>query len=112
LQCWGCGEPHYYKNCPHPTQAKPGANIQEVSIVGHVERSILRINASLEDRQAEYQPTMVELEGKILNHHVSILIDPGVSLSYISPKIVDLCHMERVKFKNPWLAQLAIGAKQ
>jgi len=66
----------------------------------------------LEDHQADYQPSMVELEGKISNHHVSILIDPGASLSYVSPRIVYEFHLKSSKFKNPWLVQLAIGAKR
>jgi hypothetical protein len=31
----------------------------------------------------------VEVEGKIKNNCVSILIDPGASLSYVSPGVVD-----------------------
>jgi hypothetical protein len=36
-----------------------------------------RIYASLNDRQAEYRSNMIEVEGKIINHLVSILIDSG-----------------------------------
>lgn len=32
---------------------------------------------------------MVEFEGKIANQTVSILIDPRVSLSYVSPEMVE-----------------------
>jgi hypothetical protein len=48
-----------------------------------------RINAVLDNRQAEHQVSMVEIEGMLQNHPVSILIDPGASLSYISPDIVE-----------------------
>eukprot|EP00253_Pinus_taeda_P008538 PITA_08538 len=82
------------------------------SEVGEVGRSIPRINAALEDRQAVYQPTMVEFEGKISNLTISILIDPGATLSYVSPKVVEQCSLQSVKFKNPWLVQLATGAKR
>ena len=34
---------------------------------------------------------MVEIEGMIKSQHVSILIDLGASLSYISPRIIELC---------------------
>eukprot|EP00253_Pinus_taeda_P033962 PITA_33962 len=80
--------------------------------VGEVGRSIPRINAALEDHQAEYQPTMVEFEGKISNLTISVLIDPGATLSYVSPKVVEQCSLQYVKFKNPWLVQLATGAKR
>jgi len=33
--------------------------------VGEVERNIPKINAALEDHQAEYQPNMIEFDGKI-----------------------------------------------
>eukprot|EP00253_Pinus_taeda_P008664 PITA_08664 len=88
------------------------ARPQEASTVGEVGRSIPRINAALDDRQAEYQPTMVEFEGKISNLTITVLIDPGATLSYVSPKIVERCKLQPVKFKNPWLVQLATGAKR
>jgi hypothetical protein len=46
-------------------------NIQEDTIV----EDIRMIYATLDDRQAEYQSNMIEVEGKIINHHVLILID-------------------------------------
>ena len=45
--------------------------------MGDVAQNILRINATLEDRQADYQPTMIELEGKLYSQNVSILVYPG-----------------------------------
>ena len=87
-------------------------NLQEASIVGDVARNIPRINAALEDREADYQLTMIELEGKLLSQPVSILVDPGASLSYVSPKLVEICKLQSQKFRNPWLVQLAMGAKR
>lgn len=55
---------------------------------------------------------MVEFEGKISDLTVSFLTDLGATLSYISPKIVEHCKLQPVKFKNPWLVQLATGAKR
>jgi len=46
---------------------------------------------------------MVEFEGKLLNLAVTILIDPGATLSYISPTVVEHCKLQPVKFKDPWL---------
>eukprot|EP00253_Pinus_taeda_P029692 PITA_29692 len=74
--------------------------------------SMPRINVALDDRQAEYQPTMVEFEGKISNLSIAILIDPGATLSYVSPKIVEQCKLLSEKFKSPWLVQLATGGKR
>eukprot|EP00253_Pinus_taeda_P019879 PITA_19879 len=55
---------------------------------------------------------MVEFEGKISNLTISVLIDPGATLSYVNPKVVERCNLQSVKFKNPWLVQLATGAKR
>eukprot|EP00253_Pinus_taeda_P031732 PITA_31732 len=112
VQCWGCGGPHYIKNCPQRKGTEQLSQIHEASTVGEIGCSVPRINAALEDRQAEYQPTMVEFEGNILNLTVSVLIDPGATLSYVSPKVVERCNLQSVKFKNPWLVQLATGAKR
>eukprot|EP00253_Pinus_taeda_P009134 PITA_09134 len=84
VQCWGCGGPHYVKSFPQP----------------------------LEVRQAEYQPTMVEFEGKISYFPIAVLIDLGATLSYMSPKLVERRKLQLVKFKIPWLVQLATGAKR
>eukprot|EP00253_Pinus_taeda_P022539 PITA_22539 len=63
VQCWGCGGPHYIRNCLHRKDNDQLSQIYEASTVGDVARSIARINAALEDRQADYQPTMIEFEG-------------------------------------------------
>ena len=65
----------------------------------------------MEDQQEDYQPTMIELEGKLLSQSVSILVDPGAILSYVIPKIVEICKLKEQKFKNSWLVQLATRAK-
>eukprot|EP00253_Pinus_taeda_P001681 PITA_01681 len=62
VQCWGCGGPHYIRNCPHWKDNDQLAQIYEASTVGDVARSMPKINVALEDRQADYQPTMIEFE--------------------------------------------------
>ena len=55
------------RNCPPENEnARPAYNIQEVEIVGQVERVVPRIYAALEDRQADHQSTMVEVASKIV----------------------------------------------
>ena len=53
---------------------------------------------------------MVELEGKINQIHISILIDPEASSSYISPSLVEKCKISLEKFARCWLINLATGA--
>ena len=55
---------------------------------------------------------MVEVEGTINQTPIAILIDPGASISYISPKMVEKCKFPVEKFENSWLVQLATGAKR
>ena len=57
--------------------------------IGELARTMPKINAALENLQAEYQTSMVEVEGMINKTSVTILIDPGASLSYIAPQILE-----------------------
>ena len=80
--------------------------------VGELARTMPRINATLENRQADYQTSMVEVEGKINQTPIAFLIDPGASLSYISPNLVEKCKLPVEKFVSSWLIQLATSAKR
>ena len=75
-------------------------------------RSVPQIYAALDNNQADHQASVVEIEGMISNHLVSILIDPGSKLSYIAPKVVEKCKLQPQKQTKPWLVQLAIGTKR
>ena len=75
-------------------------------------RTMPRINTALENRQVDYQTSMVEMEGKLNQTPISILIDPGASLSYISPDLVEKCKLSVEKFAKSWSVQLATGAKR
>ena len=55
---------------------------------------------------------MVEVQGMIQNHHVSILIDPCATLSYMSPSIAEKCNLSLKKFETYWLVQLSTGTKR
>ena len=86
-------------------------NLQEEPTVEDIARTTW-IYAALEGRHANHQDTMVEIEGKILNTFVSILIDPDACWSYVAPNIVDICKLGKVKHGKPWMIQLATGMKQ
>jgi hypothetical protein len=76
IQCWGCKEDHLYKDCPHrKDRVEIVHNIQDATTV----EDMGRIYATLNDRQAEYQSNMIEVEGKIMNQLVAILIDSRAS---------------------------------
>ena len=54
---------------------------------------------------------MVEIEGKLSTTSISIVIEPGSCQSYVSPKFVDLCQLDKFKHEKPWLVQLATSMK-
>ena len=79
--------------------------------IGGLARTMPMINAVLENRQVDYQISMVEVEGKLNQTPISILIDPGARLSYISLDLVEKCKLSVEKFAKSWLVHLATGAK-
>ena len=81
-------------------------------MVGEIGKNFDRINAALEDRQADHQSAIVEIEGTISNHTIFVLIDSGATLSYIYLSMVELCQLIRERNTKPWLVQLATGAKR
>jgi hypothetical protein len=113
LKCWGCGEEHLLRDFPHRKQDNRRVyNIQEATTVNDVARSMPQIYAALDNRQVDHQASVVEMEGMISNHLVSILIDPGSNLSYVSPQTVEKCKLQQVKHAKSWLVQLATGTKR
>jgi predicted aspartyl protease len=62
--------------------------------------------------KVDYQSHMIEVEGKIDNQPIAILIDSGASHSYIDPKIVERFKLKRCKHEKSWLVQLATGTKR
>jgi hypothetical protein len=86
-------------------------NLQQGETVEYMGRNVTRIYAALDNKKADFQSHMIEVEGMINNQTISILIDSGYSHSYIDPKMVERLHLPRNKHGKPWLVQLATGAK-
>jgi hypothetical protein len=81
-------------------------------MVEYMGRSMPRIYAALDNKQAKYHSHMIEVEGKIDNHPIVILIDSRVSHSYIDPNLVERFHLKRRKHGKSWLVHLATRAKR
>jgi hypothetical protein len=75
-------------------------------------RSVPRIYAALDNKQVEFQLHMIEVEGKIDDQPIVILIDSRASHSYLDPKMVERFHFPKINLGKPWFVQLAIGAKR
>ena len=113
VQCWGCEGNHLYRDFPHKGERmRTVHNIQEAEILEYMDKSMLRIYAALDNKQAKYQSPMIEVEGKIDNHPITILIDYGAIHSYINSNIVEIFHLQKRKHKKSWLVQLATGTKR
>jgi hypothetical protein len=75
---------------------------------------------AVDNKQADHQALVVEMEGMIANHLISLLIDLGSNLSYVAPRIVDKCAPQTIdkcklqphRHTKPWLVQLATGTKR
>ena len=80
-------------------------------MVNDVAKNIPIINVALEYRKVDHRSTMLEVEGKILNTYVFVLIDSGASLSYIAPRVLEKCKLSKEKKKNEWFVQLMTRMK-
>jgi hypothetical protein len=57
--------------------------------------------------KADHQSSMVEIEGKINNTRNYVLIDPGATISYITPDVVESNKLKKMRHTKSWLVQLA-----
>jgi hypothetical protein len=71
-----------------------------------------RIYVAMDNKQVNHQASVVDMEGMIANHIVSILIDAGSNLSYVAPQAIDKCKLNPHKHAKPWLVQLTTGTKR
>jgi hypothetical protein len=113
MQCWGCKGDHKYRYFLY-RKDKVGVvhHAQQAEIVQDMGRRVPRIYAALDKKQVEFQSHMIEVEGMINNHALTILIDSGASRSYVDPKVVEIFQLPRSNHGKYWLVQLATGAKR
>jgi hypothetical protein len=74
--------------------------------------SMIMIYVVLDNLTEKYQSPMIEVEGKINNHPITILIDFLDSHSYINSNIIEIFHLWRSKHNKYWLFQLATRDKR
>jgi hypothetical protein len=63
--------------------------------------------ATLDNRQADYQSHMIEVERKIDNNPIDILIDFGYIHIYIDSNLVELFKLNKSKHAKSWLVHIA-----
>jgi hypothetical protein len=98
IQCWGCKGDNMFRDCPHRGEkGRVVHNVQQAeNSGGHWARNVPRIYPALDNRHAEYQSHMIEVEGMINNQTIAILIDSRASDSYIDPNMVESLHFPRI----------------
>ena len=80
--------------------------------MGDVGQSIPWIYTALDNRQTDHLTSIIEMEGKICDQVVSILIDPRSNDIYVNLDVVDKCGLCKEVHAESWLVQLAIGTKK
>ena len=75
-------------------------NVQGAETMVQVTGTVPRIYAALEDLQEDHQSTLVEVEGKIVEQSVFVLIDPGSTHSYITLRIVEICAFKKLNHRK------------
>jgi hypothetical protein len=104
IKCWGCEGDHIYKDFRHQgDNMNIFQSIKKEETTKDVGKSIPRIYATLENRQADYLSHMIEVEGKIDNQPIAILIDFGASHIYIDPKLIERFKLKKSKTEKSWL---------
>jgi hypothetical protein len=98
MQCWGYKGNHRFKYCPYRGEkGRVVHNVQQDETVEDMGRYVPRIYEALDNKQAQYQSHMIEVEGMINNQTIVILIDSGASHSYVYPKMVESLQLPRSK---------------
>jgi hypothetical protein len=86
--------------------------VQQAETVEDMGSRIPSIYASFDNKKAEFQSHIIEVEGMINKHAFTILIDSGASHSYIDPRVVESLHLPRIKHLKSWLVHLATRTKR
>ena len=80
--------------------------------MGDVGQSTPRIYAVLYNRHVDHQESIIEMDGKLFDQVVSILVNPGSNFSYVNPDLPDKCGFNKEFHAEYWLVQLTIGTKK
>jgi len=60
----------------------------------------------------DHQASIIDMEGKLYDQVVSILIDPRSNYSYVNPDMVDKCGLRKEVHVESLLVQLATNTKK
>ena len=63
--------------------------------VGYFGHNILRIYAFMDKRKIDHYESIIEMDGKLCDKVISILIDLGSNYSYVNLGLVDKCGLRK-----------------
>jgi hypothetical protein len=113
MKCWGCDRNHMFRDFPRRGEKERTTHsVRKSMIVVDMGRSVSRIYATLDNKRVEFHSHMIEVEGKINDQPIVILIDSRASHIYLDPKNVERFQLSRRKLGKPWLGKLATGEKR
>jgi len=99
-----CSKDHHKKDFTLYQGGRPQIySAQEVQIVGYVGKRFSQIYETLDNRQADHEVSIIEMEGKRCDRVFSILIDPRGSYTYVIPDLVDKCGFNKEVHAESWL---------
>lgn len=77
LQFWACGKQHVKRYCLQNQGDRPQIySAHEAYTIGDIEKSIPHMYATLDNKKENYQEYLIEMDGKLSDHFISILIEP------------------------------------
>ena len=96
LQCWICRKDHRKRIVRSiRVVVEPIYNTQEANTVGDVGHNIPCIYADVDNMQEDHQASIIEMDGKLCDQVVSILIDLVSNYSYINLDLMDKCGLRK-----------------
>jgi hypothetical protein len=108
IQCWSCGGDHMHRDLPQRgDKASIVHNVQQVVKVEDMGRNVPMIYENLDNNKYEFHSHMIEVEGKINDQCIAILIGSISSHSYVDSKMVERFRLPRCKLGKYWLVHLA-----
>ncbi|XP_057851716.1 uncharacterized protein LOC131061877 [Cryptomeria japonica] len=102
--CYNYGGNHYALNCLHLTPTQRGGNQQAAS--QH------QIHTMVDNCQADFQASPIQMTGKLFGQSVSILIDTKATECFTNPKVVSRLSIRPGCMSNAWMVQYGNRAKQ
>ena len=77
--------------------------MQEAQTIGDVGKSIPHIYEALDKKMEEHKTYIFEMDGKLCDQVISILIDSRSNYIYVSPDLVDKCVLSNELHADAWL---------